>query len=290
MLGDLKLSNGCINFGSITMIPDVEILEESIMEKKFIVSYVDSVTKDIVKRDIYFRDIFGADDISKISKYGIILVTAIFEKNGQEIERKAFFRSGLSSTLMYYIMISSENNLWIEFNEKFKINLRKYSNLIFMDEMSSGWDVDDENELVNYYRETLPVFEYKRNFADVLAILVSYSDHWDNLQYCLKCDDIEDTEIKISKSYFKKQSDNLYTITTCYTNENYEGNVTAVVQDCMAIKMLFENCGSGDIIIDNHEIGIVNEQAWPDTISQGQNLLTVLILTMFLANGAVWWK
>ena len=45
-----------------------------------------------------------------------------------------------------------------------------------------------------------------------------------------------------------------------------------------------------DIIIDNHEFGINKEDVLPDTISQGQNLLTVLILTMFLANGAVWWK
>lgn len=261
------------------------------MKKNITVKYVDFGTKATVEKEIYFRDIFGKEDISKISKYGIILATANFEKNGKTIRRRSFFRSGLSSDLMYYILIASNNSIWIKFGEKFEIHLMKFSNIYFKDEMSSGWDVDDENELVNYYLETLPVFEYKRNFADALAILVSYSDHWDNLQYCLKYNDIEDTEIKISKSYFKKRSDNLYTITTCYTNENYEGNVTAVVQDCMAIKILFENCGSsGDIIIDNHEIGIVNEQAWPDTISQGQNLLTVLILTMFLANGAVWWK
>ena len=260
------------------------------MTNNITVKYVDFGTKATVKKEIPFRGIFGTEDISKISKYGIILATANFEKNGKTIRRRAFFRSGLSSDLMYCILTASNNSIWIKFGEKFEIHLMKYSNIYFRDEMLSYWDVDDEQELVNYYREALPVFEYKRNFADVLATLVSYSDYWDNLRYCLKYNDIKDTKIKVSKSYFKKCSNNLYKITLSYINENYERNVTAVVQDCIAIKMLFENYNSGDIIIDNHEIGIVNEQAWPDTISQGQNLLTVLILTMFLANGAVWWK
>lgn len=261
------------------------------MEKKIIVKYVDNATKATVKKEIYFRDIFGKEDIAKISKYGIIFATVNFERNGKVIRRRAFFRSGLSSALMYYIMIASNNSLLIEFGEKFEIHLMKYSNIDF-DFNDGMWNVNDEEELINYYRETLPVFEYKRNFADVLAILVSYSDYWDKIQYCLKYNDTEDTKVKIDKSYFKKKSDDLYTITTFYTNEDYEGSVTANVQDCKAIEMLFKNyaTGSGDIIIDNHEIGIGKEDVLPDTISQGQNLLTVLILTMFLANGAIWWK
>lgn len=265
------------------------------MEKKIIVKYVDNATKTTVKKEIYFRDIFGTEDIAKISKYGIIFATASFEKNGKTIRRRAFFRSGLSSNMMYYILTASENSLWIQMGEKFEIHLMKYSNINFRDEMLSYWDVDDEEELINYYRETLPVFEYKRNFADALAILVSYSDYWDKIQYCLDYNDTEGTKTKIDKSYFKKKSDNLYTITIYYTNENYEGNVTATVQDCKAIEMLFKygafnNYNGGDIIIDNYEIGIVNRVVSQDAISQGQNLLTVLILTMFLANGAVWWK
>lgn len=254
------------------------------------VKYVDSVTKVTIKKEINFRDLFGKEDISKISKYGIILATVNFEKNCKTIRRRAFFRGGLNKDLMYYILTASENSILIKFSEKFEINLMKYSNIDFMDEMLSYWDVNDEQELVNYYRETLPVFEYKRTFAEVLATLVSYSDYWDNLQYCLKYNDIEDTEIKISKSYFKKQGDNLYTITCCYKNENYEGYMTVVVQECKAIKMLFNNYNSGAIIIDNHEIGIVNENPCPDPIGQGQNLLTVLILAMFLSNDGVWWK
>lgn len=260
------------------------------MEKKFTVKYVDSVTKVTVKKEINFRDLFGKEDIAKISKYGIILATSDFEKNGKTIRRRAFFRGGLDRALMYYILTAYNNSIWIEFSEKFKIHLMKYSNIDFKDEMPSDWNIDEEEELVNYYREALPVFEYKRNFAEVLATLVSYSDYWDNLQYCLKYNDIEDTEIKISKSYFKKQGDNLYTITCCYKNENYEGYMTVVVQDCKAIEMLFNNYNSGAIIIDNHEIGIVNENPCPDPIGQGQNLLTVLILAMFLSNDGVWWK
>lgn len=262
------------------------------MKKNITVKYVDFGTKATVEKEIYFRDIFGKEDISKISKYGIILATANFEKNGKIIRRRSFFRSGLSSDLMYYILIASNNSIWIKFGEKFEIHLMKYSNIYFKDEMSSGWNIDEEEELVNYYREALPVFEYKRNFADALAILVSYSDYWDKIQYYLNYNDTEDTKVKIDKSYFKKKSDDLYTITTFYTNEDYEGNVTATVQDCKAIEMLFKDyaIGSGDIIIDNHEFGINKEDVLPDTISQGQNLLTVLILTMFLANGAVWWK
>lgn len=260
------------------------------MEKKFTVKYVDFATKATIKKEIYFRDIFGKEDISKISKYGIILATSDFEKNGKTIRRRAFFRGGLDRALMYYILTAYNNSIWIEFSEKFKIHLMKYSNIDFKDEMPSDWNIDEEEELVNYYREALPVFEYKRNFAEVLATLVSYSDYWDNLQYCLKYNDIEDTEIKISKSYFKKQGDNLYTITCCYKNENYEGYMTVVVQECKAIKMLFNNYNSGAIIIDNHEIGIVNENPCPDPIGQGQNLLTVLILAMFLSNDGVWWK
>lgn len=262
------------------------------MEKKFTVKYVDFATKATIKKEIYFRDIFGKEDISKISKYGIILATSDFEKNGKTIRRRAFFRGGLNRALMYYILTAYNNSIWIEFSEKFKIHLMKYSNIDFKDEMPSDWNIDEEEELVNYYREALPVFEYKRNFADALAILVSYSDYWDKIQYYLNYNDTEDTKVKIDKSYFKKKSDDLYTITTFYTNEDYEGNVTATVQDCKAIEMLFKDyaIGSGDIIIDNHEFGINKEDVLPDTISQGQNLLTVLILTMFLANGAVWWK
>lgn len=259
------------------------------MEKTINVKYVDNATKTTVKKEIYFRDIFGTEDIAKISKYGIIFATASFEKNGKKIRRRAFFRSGLSSALMYYIMIASENSLWIEFGEKFEVYLMKYSNIDFRDEMLSHWDVDDEEELVNYYLETLPVFEYKRNFADVLATLVSYSDYWDKIKYCINYNDTEDTKI-IDKSYFKKQSDELCTITVHYTNENYEGNVTATVQDCRAIGTLFKDSGECNIIIDNHKFEVFDEEVWPDTIIQGQNLLTVLILTMFLANGAVWWK
>lgn len=255
------------------------------------VKYVDSVTKVTIKKEINFRDLFGKEDISKISKYGIILATVNFEKNGKTIRRRAFFRGGLNKDLMYYILTASENSILIKFSEKFEINLMKYSNIDFMDEMlGCYWDINEEQELVNYYLETLPVFEYKRTFAEVLATFVSYSDYWDNLQYCLKYNDIEDTEIKISKSYFKKQGDNLYTITCCYKNENYEGYMTVVVQECKAIKMLFNNYNSGAIIIDNHEIGIVNENPCPDPIGQGQNLLTVLILAMFLSNDGVWWK
>lgn len=260
------------------------------MEKTINVKYVDNASKATVKKEIYFRDIFGTEDIAKISKYGIIFATASFEKNGKKIRRRAFFRSGLSSALMYYIMIASENSLWIEFGEKFEVHLMKYSNIDFRDEMLSYWDVDDEEELVNYYRETLPVFEYKRNFADILATLVSYSDYWDKIQYYLNYNNTEDTKIKIDKSYFKKQSNELCTITAHYSNENYEGNMTVTVQDCRAIGMLFKDSDNCNIIIDNHKFEIIDEEVWPDTIIQGQNLLTVLILTMFLANGAVWWK
>lgn len=260
------------------------------MKKNITVKYVDFGTKATVEKEIYFRDIFGTEDISKISKYGIILATVNFEKNGKTMRRRAFFRSGLNKDLMYYILTASNNSIWIKFGEKFEIHLMKYSNIYFKDEMLSYWDVDDEQELVNYYRENLPVFEYKRNFADVLATLVSYSDYWDKIQYCLNYNDTENTKIKIDKSYFKKQSNELCTITAHYSNENYEGNMTATVQDCRAIEMLFKDSGNCNIIIDNYKFEIFDEEVWPDTISQGQNLLTVLILTMFLANGAVWWK
>ena len=251
------------------------------MEKKFIVKYVDNATKANVKKEFCFEDIFGTENISKISKYGIILATANFEKNGKTIRRRAFFRGGLSNDLMYCIMIASENSIWIEFGEKFEINLMKYSNIIFRDEMTSDWNIDNENELVNYYRETLPVFEYQRNFADVLAILVSYSDYWDKIQYCIKYNDT--SKIEIDKSYFKKQSNALYTISTGY--------IAATVQDCKAIRMLFKNySGRYNIIIGNDKLTVSLKDSWPDTIGGGQNLLTILILTMFMGYGAFWWE
>ena len=247
------------------------------MNNNITVKYVDCGTKDTVKKEIRFEDIFGTEDISKISKYGIILATSYFEKNGKTIRRKAFFRGGLSSNLMYYILIASENSLYLEFNEKFKIHLMKYSNIYFGDELSY-WNVNNEEELVNYYREVLPVFTYQRNFAEVLATLVSYSDYWDKIKYYIEYNDT--SKIEIDKSYFKKQSNAFYTISTGYT--------AATVQDCKAIKMLFKDSNRCNIIIDNDKFEIGFKGMMSD--GGGQNLLTILILTMFMAYGAFWWE
>ena len=258
------------------------------MKNNITVKYMDNTTKANkakVKKEICFKDIFGTEDIAKISKYGIILATASFERNGKVIRRRAFFRSGLSSKLMHYIMIAYAGSLWIEFGEKFEIRFTRYCMPDF--ENASDWNIDDEEELVNYYRENLHIFEYQRNFADVFASIVSYSDYWDKIQYCISKND---TKIKIDKSYFKRQSNELYTITAYYYFENHGCNITTTVQDCKAIEMLRKysaNYGC-NIIIDNYKFEINLEDIYPTAIGQGQNLLTVLILIMFMANGASW--
>lgn len=262
------------------------------MKNNITVNYLDNATKAKVKKEICFKDIFGTEDISKGSgKHRVILATAIFEKNGKPIERKAIFRAGLSSYLMHYFMIAYAGVLWIKFGEKFEIRFVIYC-MPDLDN-TSNWNIDDEEELVNYYRENLNIFEYQRNFADVFASIVSYSDYWDKIQYywdkvqyCSK----NDIKIKIDKSYFKRQSNELHTITVYYYSGNYGCSITTTVQDCRAIEMLIKYSGNYgcNIIIDNYKFEINLEDVGSTAIGQGQNLLTVLILIMFMANGASW--
>lgn len=240
------------------------------------IEYRDQVTKEMITKQISTNDIFGKEDIRLFSKYAIIAAIIKVRKDGYEYYRRAAFRRGISEKLMYYILIAEYNKVILTINDV-EITLIKESDV--SETCIYGWNVDNEDELINYHKVMLNIFEYREKFIDILSILMSYSDFWDKTKIYTRGSEDEKSYIFEGTTPYIKRSNKFYNIELFNISQKEDDIVLAKISDCVFIDVL--KSYGGKMILNFNGYNIVVKLT-DEVIDQDQcNFTVALAAAMF---------